>query len=63
MKRLAITKLLDSLLHGINRRARTRLGHITDPASNKSLCSLGIRFAKFAHPACDFRKQISGLKL
>jgi hypothetical protein len=58
-----MAELVDSPLHRFHRRARERLGHITDPASNQPLCRFWIRFAKFPDAPAHFRKEISGLKL
>ncbi len=62
-KAFGVAEFLDSLLHRFNCRARERLGYVTDSASNQPLSCFRMGFAKFAHPARDFRKQISGLKL
>src|SRR6266481_1670593 len=57
-----MAELFDGALHGFDGRARERLRHVTDSASNQPLGCFRISFTKFAHSACDFRKQISGLK-
>jgi hypothetical protein len=58
-----MAELFEGALHCFDRSARERLGHVTDSASNQPLGCFRIGFAKFAHSARDFRKQISGLKL
>jgi hypothetical protein len=58
-----MAELFEGALHCFDRSARERLGHVTDSASNQPLGCFRIGFAKFAHSARDFRKQIAGLKL
>jgi hypothetical protein len=59
----ALPHLIDRALHRVDRCGGERLGDIADSAANQTFARFGMRLAKLADTARNFRKQISGLKL